>query len=146
MTVKYRLSGSTLGLLAVAVALSACTSPDDPSNEAQPDDLQLLVSNEERDGSFGPQALFEGTLVVSEEDCVLAEGTDGTTYNIEFPVGAAQDPEDASIIKLEIADLVIGEDVALGGGYSAAGNNDAALATMPESCRQPETFHLYTTE
>jgi hypothetical protein len=99
----------------------------------------LLVSEEERDGRSGPEAAFEGVLVVTDDNCLRGKAADGTILNVEFPAGTHFN--DTGEIDMGFATVAVGEEVLLGGGYS----EDPTLASsLPEACRTGHTFRCYS--
>ncbi|WP_434995152.1 hypothetical protein [Arthrobacter sp. Ld5] len=118
--------------------LTACT-PEIVGGAYESTALELLVSDEQRDGRSGPEALFEGVLLVSEDECLQGHARDGTIYNIEFPAGPHMN--DVGEVDIGFDTIPLGEDISLGGGYS---ERSELTESLPKACREDVTFMVYS--
>ncbi|MHA7279882.1 hypothetical protein ACX80H_09035 [Arthrobacter sp. MDT2-2] len=137
MSVKGRYFVLALALIG-GQSMTACTT-EAAGGLQESSALQVLVSDEQRDGRFGPEALFESVLLTSKDECLLAHASDGTIYNIEFPAGTHFN--DAGELDIGFDTIPLGQQVSLGGGYSEAPELTEAL---PGSCTTGATFMVYT--
>ncbi|MEG9248053.1 hypothetical protein V6S67_08145 [Arthrobacter sp. Soc17.1.1.1] len=139
----------TAGLLVVATLVaSACSSPNAPgaATFGEPPEVRiLLLSDEKRDGTWGPEAGFRGKLSLTEEGCVVGEGPDGEVLNLEFPAGTVISADDPNVVVLDFVELTIDESYAFGGSAGTATTDEhQALRELPPSCRQSAVFSIYT--
>lgn len=116
------------------LVLGACSPPPGTGTGGV-----LFISDEVRDGRSGPEALWEGVVVIADSGCVQGRIKDGSYYNSEFPAGTQFD--DSGRIDMGFATIVIGKGVAFGGGYMT----EASPSTnRPSSCVTGSTFQVHT--
>ncbi len=125
-------------VFAGAQSVTACT-PGAAGGKYESTALKVLISDEQRDGRSGPEAAFEGVLLASRDECLLAHASDGTIYNIQFPAGTHFN--DAGELDMGFDTVPLGQQVSLGGGYS---EEPGITESLPSSCRTGVTFMVYT--
>jgi hypothetical protein len=116
------------------LVLAACSPLPDTGTDGV-----LIISAEVRDGRSGPEALWEGVVVIADSGCVRGRMKNGSYYNLEFPAGTHFD--DSGRIDMGFATVVIGEEVAFGGGYMT---ESSPSTDRPDSCVAGSTFQVYT--
>ncbi|MUK02226.1 hypothetical protein GM708_09995 [Vibrio cholerae] len=132
------------GLIGVGLSMAACTpASDTPIGDGSKERI-LLISDERRDGINGPEALFEGVLTLTEDNCVVGEATDGTIMNLEFPADTTISSDDPDVVVMSFGELRIGDNVSLGGGGGGPPAFERALDQLPETCRFEQVFSIYT--
>ncbi|WP_323959376.1 hypothetical protein GC088_12690 [Arthrobacter sp. JZ12] len=135
MGVRRRLLALTV---LCAFTLTACGSGQVAGTNGS-DTVILLISESERDGKSGPEALFRGVLRVGDDNCLQGHALDGKVFNIEFPAGTHFN--EAGALDMGFATVTIGDEISLGGGYS---ERPELTESLPESCRTGTTFRVYS--
>lgn len=127
------------GIYAViaCASLTACFSGNGSTKDVSRG-VVLLVSSQGSDGRSGPQAAFDGSLIIAEDNCLQGQAADGATLNVMWPSGTHINH--AGDIDTGFGAVQLDTSVTLGGSYIEAGE---LTKPLPESCRTGTTFHVH---
>ncbi|MCW2131911.1 hypothetical protein [Arthrobacter sp. VKM Ac-2550] len=138
-------------LLALTVVLTGC---GDPSGQAVqntavitgPEEEMLLVNPDSGVENFEMEAGFDGTLLLSDENCVIGRTVEGRDMALVFPAGTSFQGGNPLTVEVEGRSIEVGIPMSatLGGGVISQGQLGKLLEEAPEQCRREETFYVQT--
>jgi hypothetical protein len=133
---------------AVAIGISGCGQEGAPATSGSvitgPADEVLLVNPDSGRENFEMEALFEGTLELSAEKCVIGEDERGREVMLVFPADATFGHGEEPTVEVEGRSLAIGGPVSLGGGALSDEHLDRLTEVAPPGCFRDNTFYVQT--
>jgi hypothetical protein len=133
---------------AVAVGISGCGQEGEPASSSPvitgPADETLLVNPDSGRENFEMEALFEGTLELSAENCVIGEDERGREVMLVFPADATFGHGEVLTVEVEGRTLAIGSPVSLGGGALSDEHLERLSKVAPQGCLRDRTFYVQT--
>lgn len=106
----------------------------------------LLINPDSGVENFEMEAGFEGTLLLSDENCVIGRTVEGRDMALVFPAGTSLQGGNPLTVEVEGRSIEVGIplSVTLGGGVISQGQLGKLLEKAPEQCRREETFYVQT--
>lgn len=139
-----KVSAALAPVLFLAVLLSGCgDAAGSATTSTGPNGEMLLVNPDSASENFAMEALFEGTLVLNEGECITGRTIDGRTMGLIFPADTGFAEEGPLTVVVLGHRLEVGAPVALGGGgIMPGGRLERIVQDAPAACRHDETFYV----